>query len=99
MKKFRAAVNFVPETGNNVLIRIKELGNKAPSMRVNRSIFKDVPPTQHESFIIEMEGVAQLGNYLIPTGACKIIDREVSGAVEFDVDAYMESLLKEDAPF
>lgn len=99
MKKFRAAVNFVPETGNNVLIRIKELGNKAPSMRVNKSLFGEIPPTQHESFVLEMEGVAQLGNYLIPTGACKIITREMEGATAFDVDAYMEALLKEDAPF
>ena len=99
MKKFRAAVNFVPATGNNVLCRIKELGNSSPSIRMNKALFGDIAPSQHESFIFEVEGLAQSGAYLIPTGACKIVTREAADATPFDVDAYLANLANDDLPF
>lgn len=96
MKTFHAAVNHIPE-GRNVLVRIKELGNSSPTLKLPKELFGEVAPQKHESFLLEVEGLAQMGNYLIATGNCKIAQRELEAAKPFDVDAYMASL--NDGPF
>ena len=85
MKVFHAAVNHVSETSSNVLARIKELGNNSPSIRLPKKLFGEATPCQREGFVIEMEGLAQVGQYLIPTGSCKVLSREVGEAIPFDV--------------
>ena len=100
MKTFHAAVNHVSDTSSNILARLKELGNNSPSIRIPKRLFGDVPPAKHEAFVVEMDGLAQVDGFLIPTGSCKVITRETPAeAVPFDVDAYMASLTDSEAPF
>lgn len=95
--KFHAAVNFVPDSGKTVLVRLKELGNTGLTVKVDRSLFGEIPPVKHESFILEAAGLFQLGNYLIPSNA-KVLNRELGEAKPFDIKAALEAA-KEQAPF
>lgn len=101
MKQFHAAVNHVSATSSNILCRLKELGNNSPSIRIPAKLFGTVLPAKHEAFTVEMDGLAQVGEFLIPTGNCRIMSREINAenAVPFDVDAYLASLTEEDGPF
>lgn len=103
-RKFHAAVNHVAEDGKTVLCRLKELGTNAPSLRLDPSAFGDVPAVKHESFVVEIAGkILQKGDYLFATHA-KVSEREMSEAVEFDVDAYLagctaDGEIGEESPF
>lgn len=97
-RKLHCAVNFIPETGRNILVRVKELGTNSPTMKLDRSVFGDTPPTQHESFVAEVGDLLKQGNYLVPA-SCKVLDRELADAEPFDVDAYMAALTDEEPIF
>jgi hypothetical protein len=76
MKRFHCAVNFV--SNNNVLVRVKELGNSAPSMKVNCKAWGDSVPVKGENFLAEIsDECLQVGNYLIPSNF-KVVEREFS---------------------
>lgn len=95
--KYHAAVNFVPSDSKTVLVRLKELGKAGLTVKVPTECFGEVPPVKHESFILEAGQLFQLGNYLIPSNP-KILDREMSEAKPYDVQAALAAA-REEAPF
>lgn len=95
--RYHAAINFVPEDGKVVLARIKELGNTGLTVKLDRSIFGEIPPAKHESFLIDAPTLLQVGNYLVAPNA-KVVSRELGEAKVFDVKAAIEAA-KNEAPF
>lgn len=95
--RYHAAINFVPEDGKVVLARIKELGNTGLTVKLDRSIFGEIPPAKHEAFLIDAPTLLQVGNYLVAPNA-KVVSRELGEAKVFDVQAAIAAA-KEEAPF
>lgn len=95
-QKFHCAVNHVPDTGNNILCRVKEMGNNALSLKIPLSAFGDKPPSKGENFtaMITQSTVFKSGGYLCG-GHAKLIDRDGGGVQDFDMAAYIAGL---DAP-
>jgi hypothetical protein len=91
---FHCAVNFVPK-GDNVLVRIKELGKDSLTMKMSKAIFGDKAPSQHENFTaeIDMAAVYQSGSYL-QGGNAKMVARDGGGTAPFDMRGYMANLKK-----
>lgn len=88
--RYHAAINFVPEDGKVVLARIKELGNTGLTVKLDRSIFGEIPPAKHEAFLIDAPTLLQVGNYLVAPNA-KVVSRELGEAKVFDVKAAIEA--------
>jgi hypothetical protein len=95
MKRFHAAVNFVPETGRNILCRIKEFGTESPTLKLDKSLFDGIA-IAGESFILEVGELFQTGNYLVASNA-KVLDREVEAAQPFDMDSAVENAVHSEA--
>ena len=84
----------MPDDGVNILCRIKELGNKSPTMKIPRSVFGETVVEKYDNFLLTTKGaIVQRGQYL-QCSNCMVSDIVKETAVEFDVDGFLAKLDK-----